>query len=34
MGTHARSALKSAMMGSLAREFLVEAASDVLVVRA
>lgn len=34
MGTHARSALKSAMTGSLAREFLVEAACDVLVVRA
>lgn len=34
MGTHARSALKSAMTGSLARELLVEATSDVLVVRA
>ena len=34
MGTHARSALKAAMTGSLAREFLVEAACDVLVARA
>jgi nucleotide-binding universal stress UspA family protein len=34
MGTHARSALKTAMIGSLAREFLAEAACDVLVARA
>ena len=34
MGTHARSGLKAAMTGSLAREFLVEAACDVLVARA
>jgi nucleotide-binding universal stress UspA family protein len=34
MGTHARSALKTAMTGSLAREFLAEAACDVLVARA
>lgn len=34
MGTHARSALKTATTGSLAREFLVEAACDVLVARA
>ena len=34
MGTHGRSALKTAMIGSLAREFLAEAACDVLVARA
>ena len=34
MGTHARSPLKAAMIGSLAREFLAEAACDVLVARA
>jgi nucleotide-binding universal stress UspA family protein len=33
MGTHARSALTSAVTGSLSREFLVEATCDVLVVR-
>jgi nucleotide-binding universal stress UspA family protein len=34
MGTHARSGIAIAMVGSLAREFLVEAACDVLVARA
>ncbi|HZT47332.1 MAG TPA: universal stress protein [Hyphomicrobiaceae bacterium] len=34
MGTHARSGLAIAMIGSLAREFLVEAPCDVLVARA
>jgi nucleotide-binding universal stress UspA family protein len=34
MGTHARSVIAVAMVGSLAREFLVEAPCDVLVARA
>ena len=34
MGTHARSGVAIAMVGSLAREFLVEAPCDVLVARA
>jgi nucleotide-binding universal stress UspA family protein len=34
MGTHARSGIAIAMVGSLAREFLIEALCDVLVVRA
>jgi nucleotide-binding universal stress UspA family protein len=34
MGTHARSGIAVAMVGSLAREFLVEAPCDVLVARA
>ena len=34
MGTHARSGISVAMIGSLAREFLIDAACDVLVARA
>ena len=34
MGTHARSGIAVAMVGSLAREYLVEASCDVLVARA
>jgi nucleotide-binding universal stress UspA family protein len=34
MGTHARSGIAAAMIGSLAREFLIDAACDVLVARA
>jgi nucleotide-binding universal stress UspA family protein len=34
MGTHARSGIAIAMIGSLARTFLVEAPCDVLVARA
>ena len=34
MATHARSGISVAMIGSLAREFLIDAACDVLVARA
>ena len=34
MGTHARAGIAVAMVGNLAREFLVEAPCDVLVARA
>jgi nucleotide-binding universal stress UspA family protein len=34
MGTHARSAMKTAMIGSLSREFLAEARCDMLLAHA